>query len=151
MSEDKLKALIDAIIQDGSRKETHIRPGDPVLLLAIVMNRVIEDQTTNIMAMLDKYREEHAQLAHQWREDAKDSANLILNNALAAARDSMAQAMGEGAAKVTTLLSDTSDRAVAEQKFAGEATIREMKRLTTFMLAATGGSLVAAVLLAILL
>jgi hypothetical protein len=151
MSGDRMDALIKAIIGDAARENVHIKPDDPVIVLAVIMNRVIEDQSAAIMAMLDQYREEHAVLAHQWRDDAKGSANIILNSALAAARDSMGQAMDEGARKVVALVSESTARAVAEQKAAGEATVTEMKRLATWMLAATGASLVAAVLLAVLL
>jgi hypothetical protein len=146
-----MDGLIRAVVGDAVKKNVHIKPDDAVIILAVIMNRVIEDQSTAIMAMLDHYREEHAVLAHQWRDDAKGSANIILNTALAAARDSMAQAMGEGANKVVALVSDSTARAVAEQTAAGEATVKEMKRLATWMLAATGASLVMAVLLAILL
>lgn len=151
MTEDRMEGLIRAIIGDAAKKNVHIKPDDAVIILAVIMNRVIEDQSAAIMDMLDHYREEHAVLAQQWRDDAKGSANLILNNALAAARDSMAQAMGEGADKVVALVSDSTAKAVAEQKAAGEATVKEMERLATWMLVATGASLVTAVLLAILL
>lgn len=150
MKNDKLEATIRAIVGDAADNNITIKADDPVIQLAVTMNRVVEDQSAAIMAMLDKYREEHAVLAHEWREDAKKSSNIILNAALAASRESMANAMSEGAAKVVSLVTEATGIALEERRAMGLETVREVKRLTVWMLIATGTALVGAVLIAVL-
>ena len=150
MNDARFDALVKAIVKDGAEKNVPIMPDDPVIVLAVVMNRVIEDHSAAVMATIDQYREEHEALAHQWRQDAKATANAILNAAIAAGRDSMAKAMSEGAEKVVAMVSESTARVVAKQKAACAETVREMKRLATWMLAASGLAMLLAVLLAVL-
>ena len=147
MNNERFDALVKAIVKDGAARNVPIMPDDPVIVLAVVMNRVIEDHSAAVMATLDQYREEHEALAHQWRQDAKSTANTILNAAVSAGRDSMAKTMGEGAEKVVALVTESTERAVAEQTAACAETIREMKRLAAWMLAASGAAIVGAMLL----
>ncbi len=147
MNNERFEALIKAIVTDGAARNVPIMPGDPVIVLAVIMNNVIEEQSAAIMATLNKYREEHEVIAYQWRQDAKNTANAILNAAVAAGRDSMAKTMSEGAETVVALVTESTERAVTKQTAACADTVREMKRLSTWMLAACAAAMALAVLL----
>jgi hypothetical protein len=147
MNNERFDALVKAIVKDGAERNVPVMPDDPAIVLAVIMNNVVEDQSAAIMAALNTYREEHECLAHQWRQDAKSAANTILNAAVSAGRDSMAKTMSEGAEKVVALVTESIERVVAEQRAACAGTVREMKRLATWMLAASGAAMVLAVLL----
>ncbi len=147
MNNERFDALVKVIVKDGAAKNVPIMPDDPVIVLAVIMNNVIEDQSSAIMATLDKYREEHESIAYQWRQDAKNTANAILNAAVAAGRESMAKTLSEGANKAVALVTESTERAVSEQRAVCADTIREMKRLSTWMLAASGAAMALAMLL----
>lgn len=141
--------IADIIRQAREEHDLPVRKDDPVMILATIMDVIVDNQSKAILAMYDKYREEHADLANQWRHDAKEAASHILNNAVAAGKTAMANGILETANKVAEITAHESKKNL-------DALRRETERLKKYVTAviawsaAAVASSVAAVLFALI-
>ncbi|STX50146.1 conjugal transfer protein TraM [Legionella busanensis] len=68
---------------------------DPILVLQTMNERLIEENRQAQVAMLAKFREEIEDIASQWKDDAKDKAEKVLNSALEGSKEVMARLLQE--------------------------------------------------------
>lgn len=69
---------------------------DPILILQTLNERLMQDNAAAQQVMLDHFKEELEVIAHRWSEDAKGKAERLLNAALLAAREAMANELQQG-------------------------------------------------------
>lgn len=75
----------DAAIQDIAIKHgVVLSKDDPILILQTMNDRLIEETRQAQAAMLAQFREEMESISSQWKDDAKEKAEKVLNSALAA-------------------------------------------------------------------
>ena len=86
---------------DAAIKEIAVRHGvvlskdDPILILQTMNDRLIEESRQAQAAMLIQFREEMESISSQWRDDAKEKAEKIINAALAGSKEVMAKLLLE--------------------------------------------------------
>ncbi|HAT9102312.1 TPA: conjugal transfer protein TraM [Legionella pneumophila subsp. pneumophila] len=86
---------------DEAIREIAIRHGvtlsrdDPILILQTMNDRLIEDTQKAQAAMLAQFREEIESISSQWRIDAKEKAEKILNSALTGSKETMRRLLQE--------------------------------------------------------
>ncbi|MGX8726463.1 conjugal transfer protein TraM [Legionella pneumophila] len=68
---------------------------DPILILQTMNDRLIKEYRQAQAAMLAQFREEIESISSQWRDDAKDKAEKVLNAALAGGTEVMARLLRE--------------------------------------------------------
>ncbi|HAT2053634.1 conjugal transfer protein TraM [Legionella pneumophila] len=106
---------------DGAIQEIAIKHGvvlskdDPILILQTMNNRLIEDTQKAQEAMLVQFREEIENISSQWKDDAKQKAEKVLNYALAGSKELMAkliqQSASESAHVIKKMLCDSLNEA----------------------------------------
>ncbi len=60
---------------------------DPILILQTMNDRLIEENQRAQAAMLAQFREEIENISSQWKDDAKDKAEKMLNAALVGSKE----------------------------------------------------------------
>jgi hypothetical protein len=86
----------DAAIQEiAVRHGVVLSKDDPILILQTMNDRLIEESRQAQAAMLTQFREEMESISSQWRDDAKEKAEKIINAALAGSKEAMAKLLLE--------------------------------------------------------
>ena len=86
----------DAAIQEIAVKHgVVLSKDDPILILQTMNDRLIEEARQAQAAMLAQFREEMENISSQWRDDAKEKAEKIINAALAGTKEAMARLLLE--------------------------------------------------------
>lgn len=112
----------DAAIQDIAVKHgVVLSKDDPILILQTMNDRLIEDTRKAQAAMLAQFREEMESISSQWKNDAKEKAEKILNAALAGSKEAMSKLLQESTSEsvhtMKKIISDllTEARELTEQ------------------------------------
>lgn len=80
----------DAAIQEIAIKHgVVLSKDDPILILQTMNDRLIEESRKAQAEMLAQFREEIEHISSQWRADAKDKAEKMLNISLTANKEMM--------------------------------------------------------------
>ena len=90
---DQLEELIKEI---AVKHGISVSRDDPILVLQTINNRLMSDSSKAQEVMLQEYKQEFEALALRWSSDSKEKAERILNLALSASKDAMAEIMREG-------------------------------------------------------
>jgi hypothetical protein len=86
----------DAAIQEIAVKHgVVLSKDDPILILQTMNDRLIEESRQAQAAVLTQFREEMESISSQWRDDAKEKAEKIINAALACSKEAMAKLLLE--------------------------------------------------------
>lgn len=86
----------DAAIQEIAIKHgVVLSKDDPILILQTMNDRLLEESQQAQAAMLTKFREEMESISSQWKDDAKEKAEKIINAALAGSKEAMARLLLE--------------------------------------------------------
>ncbi|MFO9238393.1 conjugal transfer protein TraM [Legionella pneumophila serogroup 1] len=86
----------DAAIQEIAIKHgVLLSKDDPILILQTMNDRLIEETQQAQAAMLAQYREEMEAISSQWKDDAKEKAEKVLNAALASSKEAMSRLLHE--------------------------------------------------------
>lgn len=91
MSEKLNHAIQEIAIKHG----VVLSKDDPILILQTMNERLIEESREAQAAMLVQFREEMEGISSQWRDDAKEKAEKIINAALAGSKEAMAKLLLE--------------------------------------------------------
>ncbi len=87
---------LDKIIQDITVKHgVLLGRDDPILMLQTMNEQLIEENSKAQQDLLTKFREEMEDISSQWKEDAKEKAEKVLNVALASSKDAIARLLQE--------------------------------------------------------
>jgi hypothetical protein len=86
----------DATIQEIAVKHgVVLNKDDPILILQTMNDRLIEESRKAQAVMLAQFREEIEHISSQWRADAKDKAEKMLNISLTANKEMMTNLLKE--------------------------------------------------------
>lgn len=68
---------------------------DPILILQTMNDRLLEENRKAQQEMLAQFKEEMESISSQWKIDAKDKAEKVLNAALASSKEAMNKILRE--------------------------------------------------------
>lgn len=86
----------DAAIQEIAVKHgVVLSKDDPILILQTMNDRLIEDTRKAQATMLAQFREEMESISSQWKDDAKEKAEKIMNTALTGSKEVMGRLLRE--------------------------------------------------------
>lgn len=84
------------VIQDiAVRHGVVLGKDDPILILQTMNEKLLEENRRAQEAMLAKFREEIESISSQWKDDAKEKAEKILNITLANSKEVMARLIND--------------------------------------------------------
>ena len=84
---------------DDTIKEIAVKHGisvgrdDPILIMQTMHEKLIEKQNHAQQLLLDNFKSEIEQISSQWKDDAKEKSEKILNTTLLACKETVAKAI----------------------------------------------------------
>ncbi|HEN5466613.1 TPA: conjugal transfer protein TraM, partial [Legionella pneumophila] len=79
---------LDKIVQDITVKHgVLLGKDDPILMLQTMNEQLIEENRKAQQDLLVQFREEMEGISSQWKDDAKEKAEKVLNAALASSKE----------------------------------------------------------------
>ncbi len=89
---DKLNETIQAI---AVKHGVVLGKDDPILILQTMNDRLLEENRKAQEELLAKFKEEMENISCQWKDDAREKAEKVLNVALAQSKEAMARLLSE--------------------------------------------------------
>lgn len=87
---------LDKIIQDITVKHgVLLGKDDPILMLQTMNAQLIEENRKAQQDLLVQFREEMESISSQWKDDAKEKAEKVLNAALASSKEAITRLLHE--------------------------------------------------------
>ncbi|HAU0965794.1 conjugal transfer protein TraM [Legionella israelensis] len=87
---------LDKIVQDITVKHgVLLGKDDPILMLQTMNEQLIEENRKAQQDLLVKFREEMEGISSQWKDDAKEKAEKVLNAALASSKEAITRLLHE--------------------------------------------------------
>ena len=121
----------DAAIQEiAVRHGVVLSKDDPILILQTMNDRLIEEARQAQAAMLTQFREEMESISSQWRDDAKEKAEKIINAALASSKEAMARLLLES----TNISVQSMERMISDSLTEARDLSQQTKKFGWFML-----------------
>lgn len=121
----------DAAIQEiAVRHGVVLSKDDPILILQTMNDRLIEESRQAQAAILTQFREEMESISSQWRDDAKEKAEKIINAALAGSKEAMAKLLLES----TNASVQSVDRMISVSLAEARELSQQTKKFGWFML-----------------
>lgn len=102
MSERLDKAIQEIAIKHG----VVLGKDDPILILQTMNDILLEETRQAQTVMLVQFREEMERISSQWKDDAKEKAEKILNAALASSKEAMSMLLQETTNSSMQLMKD---------------------------------------------
>ena len=120
----------DAAIQEiAVRHGVVLSKDDPILILQTMNDRLIEEARQAQAAMLTQFREMES-ISSQWRDDAKEKAEKIINAALAGSKEAMARLLLES----TNISVQSMERMISDSLTEARDLSQQTKKFAWFML-----------------
>ncbi len=130
---------MEQVVREAAAKRNLvIRPDDPALEFARVLNLMLEDLEKSVKEVLTTCRVGNEELAKRWRGDAEAVAARILNAALDAGREAASKIISEGADKAVAVIHEELLSTMLRQKADLEDAATEIRRWSFCMLLASG-------------
>lgn len=121
----------DAAIQEiAVRHGVVLSKDDPILILQTMNDRLIEEARQAQAAMLTQFREEMESISSQWRDDAKEKAEKIINAALTGSKEAMARLLLES----TNVSVQSMERMISDSLAEARDLLQQTKKFGWFML-----------------
>ncbi|CZG09760.1 conjugal transfer protein TraM [Legionella pneumophila] len=87
---------LDKIVQDITVKHgVLLGKDDPILMLQTMNEQLIEENRKAQQDLLVQFREEMEGISSQWKDDAKEKAEKVLNAALASSKEAVTRLLHE--------------------------------------------------------
>jgi hypothetical protein len=123
---------IDDLIREIAVKHgVAVSRDDPILILQTINSRLMQDSAKAQQEMLQRYKEEMEVISKTWSAEAKNKAEKILNAALAASKEAMADQMGQGAREAAQTIHNEIESALSGISLQLRET-RKLARLNVF-------------------
>lgn len=117
---------------------------DPILILQTMNERLLEENHKAQQDILAQFREEMESISSQWKDDAKEKAEKVLNAALTGSKEAMTKLLRESTSELVQALKKMISDSLIEahalaqqtQKFSRVALLSSVALLTvscTFM------------------
>ncbi|EHL31873.1 conjugal transfer protein TraM [Legionella drancourtii] len=105
----------DTVMQEIAVKHgVVLSKDDPILILQTMNDRLIEETQQAQAAMLAQFREEMESISSQWKDDAKEKAEKILNMALASSKEAMTHLLQEATNESVSVIKKVISNSVAD-------------------------------------
>ncbi|HEO1393710.1 conjugal transfer protein TraM [Legionella parisiensis] len=105
----------DAAIQEIAIKHgVVLSKEDPILILQTINDRLIEETQQAQAVMLTQFREEMESISSQWKDDAREKAEKILNMALASSKEAMTRLLQEATNESVSVIKKVISDSVAD-------------------------------------
>lgn len=105
----------DTVMQEIAVKHgVVLSKDDPILILQTMNDRLIEETLQAQAAMLAQFREEMESISSQWKDDAREKAEKILNMALASSKEAMTHLLQEATNESVSVIKKVISNSVAE-------------------------------------
>ncbi|HAT4425565.1 conjugal transfer protein TraM [Legionella pneumophila serogroup 1] len=108
---------------DETIKEIAVRHGvilskdDPVLILQTMNERLLEETRKSQQEMLARFKEEMENISSQWKDDAREKAEKVLNAALASSKEAMARLLQESTRESVHAVKKMISDSLAEARY----------------------------------
>lgn len=107
----------DAAIQEIAVKHgVVLSKDDPILILQTMNDRLIEETRQAQADMLAQFKEEMEGISSQWKDDARDKAEKVLNAALASSKEIMARLSKEFTVEYNQVIRKIMSDSLAESR-----------------------------------
>ncbi|MFO3020310.1 conjugal transfer protein TraM [Legionella pneumophila serogroup 1] len=121
---------INEAIQDIAGKHgVVLGRDDPVLILQTMNDRLLEENLKAQQEMLTQFKEEMESISSQWKVDAKDKAEKVLNAALASSKEAMNKILREATNEFVYVMKNVVSDSLTEAKDLTQQT-RKANRFT---------------------
>lgn len=105
----------DTVMQEIAVKHgVVLSKDDPILILQTMNDRLIEETRQAQATMLTQFREEMEGISSQWKDDAREKAEKILNMALASSKEAMTRLLQEATNESVSIIKKVISDSVAE-------------------------------------
>ncbi|HAT8335381.1 conjugal transfer protein TraM [Legionella pneumophila serogroup 1] len=102
---------------------------DPVLIFQTMNDRLLEENRKAQQEMLTQFKEEMESISSQWKVDAKDKAEKVLNAALASSKEAMNKILREATNEFVQVMKNVVSDSLTEAKDLNQKT-RKANRST---------------------
>ena len=109
-------AIDEAIKEIAVKHGVSVGRDDPILILQTMHDRLLEQQKQSQQALLDNFKSEIELISSQWKDDAKEKAEKVLNASLAASKAAMSELLEIKTAESADKLKDVMLTAVNESR-----------------------------------
>ena len=124
---------MDTLIKEIAIKHgTLLSKDDPILMLQTVNEQLIEDNKKAHQEILLNFKGEIEHISTQWRDDAKDKSEKILNAALASSKEMMAKLVQQSTNQAVEAIQTIMNRTIIELK---DVELRTKNYSTTALMA----------------
>lgn len=121
----------EAIQEIAIKHDVVLSKDDPVLILHTMNERLLEENRKAQQEMLAQFKEEMENISSQWKDDAKEKAEKVLNAALVSSKETMTRLLQESTSEsgqaikkmLSGLLMEAREVAQLTQKFSRFALI----------------------------
>lgn len=109
-------AIDEAIKEIAVKHGVSVGRDDPILILQTMHDRLLEQQKRAQQELLDSFKSEIELISSQWKEDAKEKAEKVLNASLGASKAAMSELLEIKTAESADKLKDVMLTAVNESR-----------------------------------
>ncbi|CZP46342.1 TPA: conjugal transfer protein TraM [Legionella pneumophila] len=107
----------DATIQEIAIKHgVVLSKDDPILMLQTMNERLVEETRQAQTVMLTQFREEMEGISSQWRDDANNKAEKILNAALSSSKEAMDKILRQTTSEFTQAMKQLISDSLTEAR-----------------------------------
>lgn len=131
--------LHEAIQDIAVRHGVVLSKDDPILILQTMNERLLEENRQAQQDMLRQFKEEMENISSQWKHDANEKAEKILNVALAGSKDTMANLLQESTSESVQTMKKMISDSLAEARDLTQQT-RKLSRVALLSSAVIFGS-----------
>ena len=125
-------AKLQEAIQDiAVRHGVVLSKDDPILILQTMNERLLEENRQAQQNLLVQFKEEMENISSQWKEDANEKAEKILNAALESSKEAMTRLLQESTHESTQTMKKIITDSLAEAREMAEQT-RKFSRFALF-------------------
>lgn len=112
-----MSEAIDETIKEIALKHSVVlSKDDPILILQTMNERLLEENRKAQQEMLAQFKEEMENISSQWKDDAKDKAEKILNAVLASSKEAMIRLMQESSSESARAMKRMISDSLAEAR-----------------------------------
>lgn len=125
MSDKLNEAIQDIAVKHG----VVLGKDDPILILQTMNEKLLEENRKTQQEMLAQFREEMENISSQWKDDAKEKAEKVLNAALTSSKEIMTKLIHECSKEsIDTIKKEISDSLIEAGKM--EARYQKLNRFS---------------------
>ncbi|KTD70023.1 traM protein [Legionella santicrucis] len=125
---------LDKILQDITVKHgVLLGKDDPILILQTMNEKLIEENRKAQQDLLVQFREEMEGISSQWKDDAKEKAEKVLNAALASSKEAITRLLHESTKESVQAM----QKLISDSLIEAHSLTRKTQKFSQFALASS--------------